>query len=172
MTTWEVVQPSQVNIQDENRHDGILYGAPGVAVLRGHRLLRHLPDGEFVQFLKAGKLRASGRGDVVVQQGKAVENVFFIVSGRAKAEVSALTKGATKAVVNLLGPGDDMGLLSIVDSGPHSASVTALEDLNAISVPLAVMQGYLLSHPEWYRALTETALARLRTSGVWLQALM
>lgn len=172
MTTWEVVQSTLVNVQEQNRLEGTLYGGPGVTVLRGHRLLRHLPDSEFAQFLKTGKLRTFGRGEVVVQQGKPVEGVFFIVSGRAKAEVSALTKGATKAVVNLLGPGDDMGLLSIVDSSPHSASVTALEDLHAMSVPLAVMQGYLQRHPEWYRALAETAVARLRTSGVWLQALM
>ena len=107
-----------------------------------------------------------------MRQATPVGEILILVEGRAKAEVSGASHGNFTAVLNLLKPGDDIGLLSLVDGAPHSATVIALESLRTLLVPMANMRGLLKSHPEWYRVLAEVAVSRLRNSSVWLQALM
>ncbi len=140
--------------------------------LRAHPLLGSLDEEEFSALISTGCWMNFSPDEVVSRQSMAVDVVLFIVEGRAKAEVSAPAKADYKAVINFLGPGDDIGLLSLVDGGAHSASVTSLEELKAIAIPMGVMREHLRRHREWYRSLAETAVTRLRTSGVWLQALI
>ena len=143
-----------------------------VTTLRTNRLLRSLSYEELSELLSAGRSVVYDQNEVISHQAQPVDTVLFIVDGRARAEVSAMNNSAFKAVVNFLGPGDDVGLLSLVDRAPHSASVTALESLRAVSISMETMQSRRSAHPEWYRALAEIAVERLRTSGVWLQALI
>ena len=142
------------------------------AALKANRLLRTLPANELTRLISGGRWVTLKQDEVISRQSDPVEVVLFIAEGRAKAEISAPVRAGYKAVVNFLGPGDDIGLLSLVDGAPHSASVIALEDVHAVAVPVTVVRDYLNSHPEWYRVLAEIAVSRLRTSGLWLQALI
>ena len=149
-------------------------GFAAVSGLRLNRLLGSLADHEFFQVISSGRWVRFRQDEVVSHQARPVDHILYIVEGRAKAEVSApvTANSPFRAVVNLLVPGNDVGLLSLVDVALHSATVTALEDIDALSIPLSVMRSHLRSHPEWYRILAEIAVDRLRTSGLWLQALM
>ena len=142
------------------------------AALRANQLLRTLAPQELSKLITAGRWVTFKQNEIVSHQGNQVDSILFIADGRAKAEISAPIRVAYKAAVNFLGPGDDIGLLSLVDGSPHSASVIALEDFRAVAVPFAGMRDYLSARPEWYRVLAEIAVSRLRTSGLWLQALI
>ena len=142
------------------------------ALLTSNRLLGTLSDQGRAELVRTGTWTTFPESNVVSRQGRTVDAVTFIVHGKARAEIAPPDRQEFRAVVNLLTPGDDIGLLSLVDGGPHSATVTSLEELRALSVPVSAMQKYLEDHPEWYKMLAEIAVARLRTSGHWLQALI
>ena len=148
------------------------FSGPAVAELRLNRLLRELENTDIADFMSVGKWVNFKEDDVVSNQGQPVNDVLFIVSGRARAEVVGNGESTFKAVVKFPGAGDDVGLLSLVDGAPHSATVTALEEIHALSVPMSAMRSRLKGRSEWYRPLAEIAVERMRTSGLWLQALI
>ncbi len=146
--------------------------AGSLAVLRMNQMLSTLGDDEIPTLLTAGQWVVFEQDEVVSRQGTGVRDVLFIVEGRGKAEVSAPVNANFVAVLNLLKPGDDIGLLSLVDGAPHSATVIALERIFALSIPTTDLRNMLKAHVEWYRLLAKVAVWRLRHSSVWLQALM
>ena len=137
-----------------------------------NRLLRSISENEIDGFLSVGEWVEIAEGDVVSRQGDPVKDVLFIVSGRAQAEIGGGSESTFKAVVSFPSTGDDIGLLSLVDGAPHSATVTTLEDMQALSVPMSALRMRLRSRQDWYRILAEISVERLRTSGLWLQSLM
>ena len=137
-----------------------------------NRLFSTLSPDEYMQLAAIAKSEAFSEGEVLTRQGESVTSVHFIRQGRARAELSNHNGEAPLAVINFLGPGSDIGLISIVDGAPHSATVRAMEEVRTTEVPLEFMQGLLARHPEWYVTLTEVAIARLRTSGAWLERLL
>ncbi len=161
------------NLKDfEDEPDEPLGPNVDLTTLKSNRLLRGLPNQEIYDLLKTGELANFNQDQVISYQGTSATSVLFIMEGRARAEVSGHTNQKLKAVVNFIGPGDDVGLLSVIDGAPHSATVTSLEKVVALSVSIPTMRKYLVEHQEWYRYLTEMAVERLRINTVWLQALM
>ena len=148
------------------------FSSSDLSALRGNHMLHTLGDEEVPHLLGVGQWVKFEQDEIVSRQGTPVIEVLFLVEGRAKAEVSTPANGTFTAVLNLLKPGDDIGLLSLVDGAPHSATVTALELLLALSIPTTTLRTPLQTHVEWYRVLAEVAVSRLRNSSVWLQALM
>ena len=156
---------SIIRLQDE--HSSIYLN-----MLRTNPMLHTLGEEEMSHLLGIGRWVTFEPGEIVCHQARPVGEIHFLVSGRAKAEVSTPSHGTFVAVLNLLKPGDDIGLLSLVDGAPHSATVITLEHLCVLSIPMTNMRGLLQDHVEWYRVLAEVAVSRLRNSSVWLQALM
>jgi CRP-like cAMP-binding protein len=141
-------------------------------VAADHRLLQTLDPDELDRFVQAGTWVSASDGDVIARQGDPVDAVTFIIDGNAREEVSGIGAGACRAVMGFLGPGEDVGLLSLIDGAPHHCSVVAMRRLQALRLPLDEVARYFRRHPEWYRALTEMAVARLRAHTLWLQALV
>ena len=137
-----------------------------------NRILRSISENEIGGLLSVGEWVDFGEGQVVSKQGEPVKDVLFIVSGRAKAEIGGGSESTFRAIVSFPEAGDDIGLLSLVDGAPHSATVTTLEELRALSVPMSALRMRLRSRQDWYRILAEISVERLRTSGLWLQSLM
>jgi len=144
----------------------------GIPLWRSNRLLRTFESHEQTRLFNAGRWVTFKSNEIVTQQSEAVEAILFIVEGKARAEISSPQTSSRIAVVNLLGAGDDIGLLSLVDGAPHSATVTALTELRAVSIPYQELRERLLAHPDRYRVLAEIAVERLRLSGGWLQSLI
>ena len=137
-----------------------------------NRFFSTLSPDEYMQLAAVAKSDVFPEGSVLTRQGDSVTSVHFIRQGRARAELSNHNGEAPRAVINFLGPGSDIGLISIVDGAPHSATVRAVEEVLTTEVPLEFMEGLLARHPEWYVTFTEVAIARLRTSGAWLERLL
>jgi CRP/FNR family transcriptional regulator, cyclic AMP receptor protein len=137
-----------------------------------NRILRSISENEIEGFLTVGEWVEFDEGEIVSKQSDPVTDVLFIVSGRARAEIGGGGESTFRAIVSFPEAGDDIGLLSLVDGAPHSATVTALEDVLALSVPMSALRMRLRSRQDWYRILAEISVERLRTSGLWLQSLM
>ena len=72
-------------------------------------------------------------GDALVRQGDPGESFIILVSGRARVDRDRKT-------LRELGPGDFLGEISLVDGGPRTATVTALDPIHALTVQ---RQGFL-----------------------------
>ncbi|MDW8120114.1 MAG: cyclic nucleotide-binding domain-containing protein [Chloroflexota bacterium] len=133
--------------------------------MRTNRLLRSISSKELEHLLARAHWLRCPMETVVVQQGSPVDAVLFLTEGRAAAVMEVPVPGSRDfwAFVHFLGPGADIGLLSLVDGAPHPATVTALGDVQAVAIPVDVLQHYLRSHPARYRALAQVAVENLRT---------
>jgi CRP-like cAMP-binding protein len=69
-------------------------------------------------------------GDVIVTQGKGGAGMFTITNGKAEAVVAS--PDGTKTVVNTFGPTDFFGEIALLDDGPRTASVVAVEDTECL----------------------------------------
>lgn len=66
-------------------------------------------------------------GDELVRQGAPGDAFIIIVTGRARVERDG-------RILNELGPGDFLGEISLIDGGPRTATVTALDPLHAFII--------------------------------------
>lgn len=155
-----------------NGHNRINDNRAVIATLRANRLLSGLGDDWFSQLLNTGWRVTFQRDQVISQQAQPIDAIIFIVEGRARAEMCSAGNGPCKAVVGFLGPGDDIGTLCLVNGAPHSATVTAMDTVQAVHIPVEAMRSCLRNNTEWYRLLAEIAAERLSTSSAWLQRLL
>ena len=68
-----------------------------------------------------------GQGEVVMREGEMGDELYVILSGRL-----SLTKGQT--VIGELGPGEHLGEMALIRTTPRSATVTALEPCELVTL--------------------------------------
>ncbi len=137
-----------------------------------HPLLNTLADQELTRLIDSSSWISANEGDVISAQGTSVDDVVFITEGNAREEVRDPDRGEYRAVVNFLGAGDEIGLLSLLDQAPHHSSAVAMGRTQGLRAPMRLMQEMLRAHPEWYESMAQRAVARLRATNLWLQALI
>ena len=144
-----------------------LFGA-----MQQNSFLGRLPKDELAGLLSGCVVKEIGTDECLTRQGEPVDLVYFIWKGHAKAVLNGSSRTDNLAVLSVLKPGEDIGLMSIVDTGPHSATVISLTRLRAIGINRRRMQTILQRHPEWYEIIAKELLSRLRNSGFWMENLL
>ncbi len=86
--------------------------------------------------------------------------MVIIVSGRAK--VSYFTDEGREVLLAVRGPGDLLGELAALDGEPFSATVTALEDVDALVMTAEQFRAVLKEEPDVALSLFKTLSRRLR----------
>jgi CRP/FNR family transcriptional regulator, cyclic AMP receptor protein len=107
-----------------------------------------------------GIVRTFRKGQAIFHQGGSSDRVVVLLSGRVK--VSSVTDDGKEIVLAFRGPGDLLGELSALDGEPRSASVEAIEPVDALAIPASDFRSYLISHPEVALLLLRTLSRRLR----------
>ena len=95
-------------------------------------------------------------------EGGRSDFVASIMSGRVKA--SYFTDDGDEVVLAIRGPGALLGEMSAIDEEPLSATVTALEPVEAIVVPVDSFMDYLQQHPRVALMLLRGMSRKLRDS--------
>ena len=98
-------------------------------ILEGVELFDGLSDDDLDQVAAICKERSIPRGDLLVKEGDAGEELFIITGGF----VEVLLETPRRVVVNL-GTGQITGEMALVDGGPRSASLRAISDLTVVQV--------------------------------------
>jgi CRP-like cAMP-binding protein len=142
------------------------------AVLSTNHFLATLPEHELAGLLRSADVKEVAAGATLTVQGRPVDTIYFIWEGRAKTLIRSAKRKDSSAVLDLLGPASDIGLLSVVDEAPHSATVVAMTKVKALGVPKERVREVLERYPECYQTVTRVALARLRNSGIWMEHLL
>jgi uncharacterized membrane protein len=92
------------------------------------------------------KPRAAAAGEVVVWHGEKGESLFLIQSGLVGVAVPS-DKGEHVHLAKI-GPGGFFGELSLLDSGPRTATVRALEPCELLELNRAQFMQFLMSRPD------------------------
>lgn len=121
-----------------------------IAVLQSAGDGSHLP----------GTRRRYPRGSTLLNEGDRSERMVIIVSGQAK--VSYFTDEGREVLLAVRGPGDLLGELAALDGEPFSATVTALDDIEALLMTVDQFRNVLREEPDVALCLFKTLSRRLR----------
>jgi CRP/FNR family transcriptional regulator, cyclic AMP receptor protein len=123
------------------------------------------PFVDLINDADAKALRLTGRqvrfprGTLLVHEGQVSNHVLLVEGGLVK--VSAMTQGR-ETLLAVRGPGDLLGELSFFDSGPRSATLTAIEPVTARIFPASEFRAFLEKRPRVAIALLGLLARRLR----------
>ena len=82
------------------------------------------------QLSRSLRRRLYHRGEVIFHQGDPGDTMHLVRNGRVKIVVPSET--GEEAVLAILGPGNCFGELAVIDGGPRSASVVAMEQVETL----------------------------------------
>jgi CRP-like cAMP-binding protein len=119
-----------------------------------------LTTDEVAALERVGRRREFRRGAVIFREADRTDSVVVLLRGRVK--VSSDTASGHEVVLAVRGPGALLGEFSAIDREPRSATVTALEPVTALAVPLPEFEAYLQSHGRVAFLLMRTLTSKLR----------
>jgi CRP/FNR family transcriptional regulator, cyclic AMP receptor protein len=100
------------------------------------------------------------RGTALFHERQAADRVLVVLQGCVK--LSCVSEGGKEVVRAIRGPGDLLGELAAIDGEPRSATVTALEPVEALSLSAGDFRSFLEAHPRVALALLAVLTRRLR----------
>lgn len=109
---------------------------------------------------RIGQRRRWPAGATLFSEGDRSTTVVLVISGRAK--VFSLTAQGGEVLLAIRGPGALLGEMSALDGAPRSASVSALEPLEAYVVTVAAFLDFLGTHPDAAVRIVRMIVSRLR----------
>jgi len=111
-------------------------------------------------FLDSGRRRKWERGEAIARAGDRADSTIVLLTGLAK--IHRVAADGSDVVLNLCGPGELLGEVTAIGPGRRSASVTALESVEAVVLPVSDAHAFFTRHPQASLALLDLALRRLR----------
>ena len=91
-----------------------------------------LPPADRGMLEAALRRRTYRRGEVVFHRGDPGDTLHVVRRGRLK--IVAPTESGAEGVLTVLGPGDLFGEITLLDGGPRSATVVALEEVETATL--------------------------------------
>ncbi len=117
---------------------------------------------EMEDLISRGVKRAYRRGSFLMTEGESSAHVILLLAGRAK--ISSYTADGKEVVLAVRGPGDLLGELSALDGAERSATVSALEPIEALVIPSERFQNFLADHGRIALLMLQVMSRKLRDS--------
>ena len=76
--------------------------------------------------------RNAPRGTVIMAEGDRIDSLYIVISGRLKVMMGEAD--GKEVILGILGPGEIFGEMGLIDDGPRSASVVAIEPCELLVV--------------------------------------
>jgi CRP/FNR family cyclic AMP-dependent transcriptional regulator len=130
------------------------------ATAAGEHFWSALPPADQIALLAAGSTRGFARGRALLHQDQMPDAVILLRSGQVK--VCRSTPAGHESVLAIRGPGELLGELAAIDGQPRSASVIALEEVEALVVSPHAFRSFLAGHPAAAMAMLGMLSRRLR----------
>jgi CRP/FNR family cyclic AMP-dependent transcriptional regulator len=112
--------------------------------------------------------RKYSAGTRIISQGETGVGLYVITSGKVRI-TRANNPDRAEEELGTAGAGDVLGEMALLDDLPRSASVTALEDVTALLLPVWEFRTTLRNHPEIALELLAVLSRRLRKAEQRLQ---
>jgi bacteriocin-type transport-associated protein len=127
-------------------------------------ILGQLSDYDMEWLLTHGTKRRVPAGTTIIEEGKPVDTLAFVLDGRLRVSIAGL---GNKDIAHL-GTGEIVGEVSFVDSRPPTATVSAMDDSVLWMIPRRHLQEHLDGDPQFaahfYRAVSVFLADRLRST--------
>ena len=131
-----------------------------IELLRRVPLLQSLSDAELKTIANLSTRRRVRARETVVQQSEPGNELFVLMSGHLKV-VSTDPEGRD-AGLNVMGPGEVFGEVALLDGGPRSATIVALEPCELLVIRREHWLRFLRESPDTAVQLLGVLAARLR----------
>ncbi len=124
-------------------------------------LLSNLDKKELQVLSKSCQERKYSAGSTLIKQGDTGVGLYVIISGHVK---TTQAKNPDRAEVDLgtYGPGNVLGEMALLDDLPRSATITAVDDVTALLLPVWEFRATVRDHPEIGLKLLSVLSKRLR----------
>lgn len=135
------------------------------AILRKLPLFQDLPEEDINGLCRASRRVSVEAGQVVMKEGTPADGLYVILKG--KLEVTKREGDHDLALAQRV-PGEFLGEMSLIESGPRSASVSALEPSELLVIDPDSFQALLKTSPSAATTLLRTVAGRLRSTEATL----
>jgi CRP/FNR family transcriptional regulator, cyclic AMP receptor protein len=105
-------------------------------------------------------MRTFARGQALFHEGQLADRVLILRAGRVK--VTATTSNGREVVLAFRGPGELLGEQAAFDGLPRSATISAVERVEALSLSAEAFRSFLAAHPSVSLTLLGMLSRRLR----------
>jgi CRP/FNR family transcriptional regulator, cyclic AMP receptor protein len=124
-------------------------------------LFSSLDKKEHQALAKSCQERKYSAGSTLITQGDTGVGLYVIISGHVK---TTQAKNPDRPEVDLgtYGPGNVLGEMALLDDLPRSATVTAIDDVAALLLPVWEFRATVRNHPEIGLKLLAVLSKRLR----------
>jgi CRP/FNR family cyclic AMP-dependent transcriptional regulator len=137
----------------------------GKMMLQGSPLFRGLAPATLERIAALATQRGYRRGEIVFSAGDAGDALFGVVSGRIR--ISAGSADGREIFLNIMEPGDTFGEIALLDGGTRTATATAMEPSELVSIRRESLFELLEREPKAALELLRLCGERLRwTSGL------
>ena len=141
--------------------------AETLAFLREVRLFKDIAEPELKVLGQSLQERPLKRGQVLVREGEAGEEMFVVLRGSMV--ISKAVTGRVEQVLARIGPGDFFGEMSLFDRSPRSATVQTDSDATVLMLDREALRRLTELSPRaaaaFFHALVQVFIERLRASG-------
>ncbi len=107
--------------------------------------------------------RSYPAGATLFSQGDIGVGLYVVKSGKVRISI-AVDPDRPEEDVRIMGAGDVLGEMALLDDLPRSATVTALEDVDALLLPVWEFRSVLRNHPDIALHLLAVLSRRLRAA--------
>ncbi|MCW5941393.1 MAG: Crp/Fnr family transcriptional regulator [Fimbriimonadaceae bacterium] len=131
-----------------------------VAALRNVTIFAHLPDRVLREVLRVCTRRRFKRREALLREGEPGETMYVVLRGRL--EITREDRNQETVHLATRGPGDALGEMTLLDGGTRSATATASEPGEALSLSRQAFFHLLRQSPELALEMLAGLSRRLR----------
>lgn len=135
--------------------------------LKKTSLFKSLSDDMLNALAQNTTTRKLAPGDVLMRKGELADSLFIINEGWVK--IVTEDKKGDELIINKCGPGEIIGEMALLDSGPRSATVIAIENSEALELKQEAFQDLLDKNPNVSLSIIRSYSNRLRFSTKYIE---
>lgn len=124
-------------------------------LFRAFNYVSHTEKGEYC-------VRYLAKGEHLMKEGEKGDFVYFVKRGRLSAYKES---DGEKRILGPIEVGEFVGEMAYINNEARSANVIALQDCELIEVPIGVFESLLYKRPSWSRALMLTLSKRVKLAN-------
>lgn len=116
---------------------------------------------ELIEEIEANSsVQSFNAGDVIMRTGQYIKNTILILKGQLK--IYREGEDGEEFLMYYLQPGQACAISLICSSKNQTSQITAkvVEDVEAVSIPLALMDKWMMNHRSWYEFVIYTYRTR------------
>ena len=127
---------------------------PELEALRRVPFFEDLTSEDLQRIATVGRRRSFDAGEAIVERGHDDPGLYILISGSATVDAGGRT--------HVLRPGDFVGEMSLLAGRPRSATVTAVEPVEALVIATMYFKPFLMANPSVAVHILEVVAERLR----------